>query len=64
MDPKQTWVEMLDLWRDGNHHEAIFVATDLVDWLNKGGTCPEIFTGDNEIRVRATVKLISGLELK
>jgi len=42
MDPNQAWRDLSDAWDSGEFADCIEIASNLEDWLNKGGFPPTI----------------------
>lgn len=42
MDPQETWLAMLQALIDGDREEASEHATNLVNWLDRGGFSPKV----------------------
>ena len=45
MDPEATWKRMLEAWKDQRWEELQEAATDLKDWLSRGGCPPQVPAG-------------------
>lgn len=42
MDPQRAWLDLLDAISQGDFEDAVAIATDLQEWLRKGGFPPTV----------------------
>lgn len=55
MDPNQAYADLLDAVRTQDHETALELATNLSEWLAKGGFCPTRYSSDDVHRTIAAV---------